>query len=246
MSTDDRKFLHTLALVDGSSICPRYLINGDEWYGSDNGGHHESMSLHPADGVILQITRAYEGSGFCWRWSLKLADGVYANHNGSADSVEAAAAAAIAYAPRVLTFNYINESTWYETSEGRFAAAIDGEGAEINKYSGTDGYRWQRTWSPAKEISQAMTGYSFHIGQLAGDAPTPEAAMIACIEAPHRLKAACATLIASLREQEAPVPDAEQTRLRAALDEIAHSNRTKTGLKELAKAALFPAQEAAC
>ncbi|MBW7902989.1 MAG: hypothetical protein H3C26_16020 [Rhodocyclaceae bacterium] len=34
----------------------------------------------------------------------------------------------------------------------------------------------------------------------------------------------------------------ERRRLRAALDEIAHSNRTKTGLKELAKEALFPAE----
>lgn len=38
----------------------------------------------------------------------------------------------------------------------------------------------------------------------------------------------------------------ERDRFRTALDAIAHSNRTKTGLKELAKAALFPAEEAAC
>lgn len=194
----DRKFLHTLTLTSPDSILPRYLIAGDEWYGSNNGGHHDSLTLHPANGVILQIKRAHTGDGFMWEWSLKLADGVYVSHGAAADSVEAAAAAAIAYVPRELIFDYLTETTWYETADGRFTAMLDGEVAKVCKSVGSDGYHWERLWAPAKEINEAVR--SFGYGELSGTAPTPEAAMIACIEAPNRLKTACATLIASLRE----------------------------------------------
>lgn len=208
MSTNPRKFLHTLKPTS-DGVCTHYQIAGAEWIGREVGDSHDYLTSHPVPGVIHSIHRAYEGDGYTWEWLLLLAEGVYARHSAAADSIEAAAAAAVAYAPRVVSFSYVDETTWYETAEGRFFAALDGEAAEVIKRVGSDGYRWSRCWSPAKTLCETMHGYT--TDELSGTAPTIEAAMIACIEAPHRLKAACGALIASLRAAATPAPDAVQT-----------------------------------
>lgn len=238
MSTENRKFLQDMQVTRAAFGQAHYSIAGAEWEGRQY-DKHDTLSLHPAPGVTLEISRHYNRAGFSWEWSQKVADGCYARYRAHADSVEVAAAAAIAYAPRLMTFSYLAETTWYELAEGRFYTVLDGEDAEVFKAIDGAGFYWNRYCSQVKPILEAIGSY-----QLSGTAKTPEAAMIACIEAPNRLKAACATLIASLREQEA-MPDIEKLNLRGALEEIAYSNHTKTGLKEIAKAALFPTEEAA-
>lgn len=205
MSTNNRRFLHTLTpAFNRISASPTYQIAGADWVGHEVIDSHDWLSLYPSPGVILEIRRDYQGEGFLWEWSLRLAKGVYARHTAVENSIEAAAAAAIAYAPRVLTFDYLGESTWYETAAGNLFAVIDGESASITKRA--SGYCWARHWAPAKTLTEAMKGYCG--GEIEGTAPTVEAAMIACIEAPARLKAACGALIASLRAASAPAPSA--------------------------------------
>lgn len=196
----NRHFLHDLVKTTNRSYFgDEYEIAGGTWYGRDY-GEHDNLSAHPRDNVIVDVSRAYVGDGFTWQWSLKIAEGVYVRHSGKSSDLESACAAAWNFSPRVLQFDYLTGiTTWYETEPGSMYTVIDGEEASIRQY-GEGNYRFDRNWAKGEPVFECLSAFN---QALSGDAPTQEAAMIACIDAPDRFKRACAALVASLRDCEA-------------------------------------------
>lgn len=199
VTAPNRKFLHRLTKAEsGPYLNDEYEIAGILWNGFDY-GTYDGLTGHPSDNVILDIRGQNYGIGFTWSWSLKIADGVYVRQSGTADDIDAAGAAATSYSPRRIEFDYLTGiTTWYETEPGSLTAAIDGEEANIRAY-GTDLYRYTRIWNAGSPVFDCLD----YLGKnLNGIAPTLEAAMIGCIDAPDTFKRACAALVASLRISE--------------------------------------------
>ncbi|WP_153111519.1 hypothetical protein [Propionivibrio limicola] len=191
MST--KKFLSTLQPHAGYGMFVEYDIDGTLWNGYDLESH-DYMSHHPKKGVILNI-RGGDDDKFHWEYSLLIAEGVYVRHVGVAETVPEASEAALAYQPTVHVFDWIGETTWYETDHNTMTAAIDGEEAKIRKTGFAKDeskyqYAWSREWSPASAVLDAAGGIDH---SLSGHAPTLEQALIAVMEAPERLKLACVT-----------------------------------------------------
>lgn len=185
----DRRFLHTLTPVDNRTTpWSDYDIAGQRWT-SFSYPSRDALLHHRGDD-ILEVASEPSGRGFAWTWCRKLAEDAYARTSGKSDTVEAACAAALAYAPIPCTFHYLGETAWLETAPGDWIAALDGDEAHIRFY-GEQGYGWTRNWPPAAAVLNLAGDGS----GLSGWAPTLEAAMQACIDAPERFKRACAAMV---------------------------------------------------
>lgn len=192
----EERFLHTLAAY--AQGYGDFAIAGATWHGWDYSSR-DTLTLHVEDGVLLTMMEVRrEAEAFRWRWTLKIAEGVYVRHpGGTVATAEEACAAAAAFRPERLTFDYLGRSTtWFSTSEGHWVAALDGDRAEVSTSRLDGAWRWSRAWPPALPVLELSDGFTRALG---GAAPTQEAALIACIDAPERFSRACAALVASLR-----------------------------------------------
>jgi hypothetical protein len=143
----------------------------------------------------------------CWdfEWSRRLAKNVYATHRGRAPCRAAAEIMALSYQPKLMVSEYDGRRIeWVgvapSATSGRliWIAAIDGDHAEVfgaaNTIDGAAPWRWRREYSLGAQVL-TLTG-----GDMSGGADCQLSAMIAAIDAPRRLRLACATLIADLRQ----------------------------------------------
>lgn len=198
-----RKFIYNLVPHTVIGPCVDYLIEGTVWTGREM-DTHDGLSCHPEENVILDV-RCMDDMTFQWEYSLKIADGVYVRHCGSAGNLLDACRAALAYRPVEYRYDWLEESTWYETEPGHLTAVIGGEEAKICHIDAARSldkksyYSWSRKWVPAAPVLAAISKYNH---ELSGSADTLDLALIAVMEAPGRLTMACAALIATLRKQE--------------------------------------------
>lgn len=197
-----RKFLAGMEPDHRLGIFVEYEVAGVRWYGSEM-DTHDSLCHHPAENVILHLFRKDDG-GFSWDYSLKIDEGVYVHHSDVATTLDEAGLAALAYQPTEYVFDWLEETTWYETKPGHLTAVLAGDEASINKidwapYDKEPRYNWSRKWAPAAGVLAAINQYDH---DLCGTADTLEHALLAVMEAPGRLTMACAALVATLRQQE--------------------------------------------
>lgn len=199
--TVSRRFLNELSAEEDTPFMgKRYVIAGSDWHGHES-DIHDWLTKHCDDQVILDVCRAYSGNGFSWKFSKRIADGVYVWHSGHAASIEAACIDALAYRPVVRRCKYLNSTTvWYETEPGRLTAEIGGEEATITK-SFDEQWRYERKWAAAKPIFDQV-GSAFATA-LSGLAPSEKAAMILCLDATDNFKRACAAFVATLTDESA-------------------------------------------
>ena len=198
-----KKFISGLTPATRCGIFTDYDIEGVLWTGREM-ETHDTLSCHPEENVILDVRVLDEGK-FQWEYSLKIADGVYVRHCVHADNLIDACRAALAYRTTEYLYDWLEETTWYETEPGFLTAVVAGDEARIlrldatRSFDGKTRYNWSRKWAPAAPVLSAINQFSH---ELSGSADTLELALVAVMEAPGRLTMACAALIATLRKQE--------------------------------------------
>lgn len=173
-----------------------YPLAGRAWIGHSY-PHGDCLSLHesthPLGYVILEIRSANDG--YQWEWSCKLADAVYARHFGTTETPELAAAAALAYEPKVAR-DEMSGHPWLELTPDRWFTHFDGQAAEVRKDVFGDGYSWMRTFPAAAPIAALI---SYAPPELRGKAELAELAMLAAEHAPADLRRACMAFVVATR-----------------------------------------------
>jgi len=132
---------------------PLYQIADQTWEADDQG---TQLTLsHDSDGhwTFITLRRKFAEPGLIeWSWSHMLAEDIYVRHYGREATIEAAAAASLAYAPTAIE---IAGTPWLELSDTNWFGVIDGEKATIRLVRYPDGrqrYFWERDHKAAAPL----------------------------------------------------------------------------------------------
>jgi hypothetical protein len=180
-----------------------YELMGRTWYRWDWSQDLTSRT----DDITLTIRLAH-GGGFLWTWTKHLSEMASARACGKAETVLAAAEAAVSYQPETVCYEYLGDvTTWYR-NERRWTAAIGGDEAEVFEHDPTPSdpvlakagllveegrFCWSRRYEAGKVVLDLFRQ------PISGRALTLEEAFMACVDAPERLRRACGALVATLR-----------------------------------------------
>lgn len=145
---------------------------------------------------MLSVTTQPDANGhYTWYWMRTLAPNVTADVYGREDTLELAAQVAMDYQPQedILAIGDAH-LTWLCLPGAcglRWIAAVNGEECTVDTTQDS-AYRWSRR-------SALLAGFPFgENAALAGTAKTATDAMVACLQAPQRFRAACAAVGARL------------------------------------------------
>lgn len=203
----EKHFLHTLSRAEGHR---NYLIAGVEWSGSDYCGRDQvSRGITDTAGnrvghLSVEADCYGADGGYFWKYYLNVTERFLFSHQGKADSVEAACAAAVAFIPETMIFEYLGRAyTIYGTvrKDGfcNWETDIDGD---VSSFKGPfqhgtepEYWYWERPWEPAKAVLLFLDRR-----QLGGTSQSLRAAIIAAIDGPELFKRACGELVATLSE----------------------------------------------
>jgi hypothetical protein len=183
-----QRFLDTLAATPDN---PRtYQIGEHLWHGHSGVLMDRLQRQCPVSQARMNVDPAFRQSGYAWEWSLEIAPKVSVQKRGRAPDITAACEAAAACQAVYVLHTYLGETiAWFNESEGKWVAAIDGDKASIWEHEKGE-ITWAREWAKGA-AALALAG-----GELRGKATTGDAAMRAAVDAPELFKRACAALIA--------------------------------------------------
>jgi len=176
------------------------------------------LTLYPAQDSTTRV---------CWSWKRDLAPEFTVWTHATADSLDAAAFAAVGYQPLVTEFEYLGQPLIWQSTDGyHWLTVINGDGADVfdleesriannrprilsDAYYEAHRFLWGRGCATLKAIFDLTDAK-----KLRGYASTLEQAMAACVEAPDAFRvAACAALSRPLiNPQTSLVPTASTKR----------------------------------
>ncbi|MDA8231313.1 MAG: hypothetical protein M0006_08240 [Magnetospirillum sp.] len=172
---------------------PIYLISGREW--ELQSARRLQWAEHRDDGRItwLEMHPSHTDAGrIHWGWTRLLAEGVYARCHGEADSLDAAAAAVIAYEPVPVVIAGVD---WLQLDQSHWITVLDGGEATICRHLGgqdaPDNFVWESAIKGGDTLMAVFGGRP-----LTGRCATLEEAAAAVTSAPATLASAAAAYIA--------------------------------------------------
>ncbi|CCG42455.1 hypothetical protein [Magnetospirillum molischianum] len=174
----------------------RYQIAEQGWDLSDGGDELKLVLGEKGRWIWIILRRSdQDASRIAWDWCKMLGEDLYAYHYGSAATIEEAATAALAYAPKAIE---IAGTPWLQLSDTNWFGVIDGEKATIRLKRDPDGrfrYVWERNIKAAAPMRAVLNA-----GHIGDHAPTLDQAVQAVLEAPGILAHAALAVIAGIGE----------------------------------------------
>lgn len=184
----------------------QYQLAGVVWKRIRDEGPLYHFVATPCE-VLLKLDVNGDGK-FQWEYSRQLYEDEaadrrrYLRATGVAESLEAAAAVALAFQPQELKAEYQGQTiTWYqsrltEKKHQIWTAVMNGDLVQVFEHC--EGAGWQREYTEGAEVLGLVNSEC-----LKGVAPSRDAAMQAALEAPAAFVAACKRLLGTTwREQD--------------------------------------------
>jgi len=186
---------------------PEIRLCGQLWCGriDETRQYSDSLVLFPYEEgepyTSLEI-RQYRGAvdtakQYVWKYCKRIDEGTYLNASGTANTVEAAAQAALAIRPQTRWHRGIE---WHSAIADDWTASISGDTATVRRTEWTPDpgspFQWKRDHS-AMEALRGALGY--RVVDLSGFCGTPEEAFDACMAAPSRTYARLVEFVLSHR-----------------------------------------------
>lgn len=162
----------------------------------------EILEAGPAGRLLPISLQGRRVSAWAWTWCRRLSEGVYVRASGEAESQTAAEVAAELFQPCTERLHYaaVEYVFWYgchehgDNKSSEWVCSHEGYGITIKHTHGSAGYQWERRAPGIQPIIRIVRGHDF---PLHGNAPDLHSAMIGAIEAPGKLRRACARLLAT-------------------------------------------------
>ena len=187
--------------------CPEIRLCGQLWRGriDETQRYSDSLVLHPYEEgepyTSLEI-RQYRGpvdatKQFVWTYCKLIDKSTYLNANGTANTVEAAAQAALTIRPQIRKHRGIE---WHSALADDWTASISGDTATVRRTEWTlepgSPFLWKRDHSAMDALRGAL---GYRAVELSGFCATPEEAFDACVAAPSQTYARLAEFVLSHR-----------------------------------------------